>query len=63
MDEERIIVVYLTPSKEQFVFIAAVDKADEIVHEVGKQAQNPDLAFNWNDAAVVAHKIRVLAAG
>jgi hypothetical protein len=40
------------------VFLFDDSQRDEVLRQFGRFASNPDLSFNWYDAAVLAQRVR-----
>lgn len=57
MDQE-INVLALVKGEERYVFIYDDGNRAETIRHMGRYASNPELAFNWYDAAVLSQKIR-----
>lgn len=57
-DEKCINVLALVKGDERYVFVYDDSSRVETLRVIGKYASNPDLSFNWYDAAVMSQKIR-----
>jgi len=55
---DNISVIVLKKITEQYAFIYDENNRAETLRLLGKFASNPELNFNWYDAAVLAQKIR-----
>lgn len=55
---EDINVLALVKGKERYVFLFEDSQRAEALRTLGRFASNPDLSFNWYDAAVLSQKIR-----
>lgn len=55
---QEINVLALVKGEERYVFIYSDEKRGETMRTLGRYASNPDLSFNWYDAAVLSQKIR-----
>lgn len=51
-------VVALAKDGEKYVFVYDDASRKALLGAFGRLAQNPDLNFSWNDAAVLSRKIR-----
>lgn len=56
-----INVLALVKGSERYVFLFDDDNRSEALRTLGRYASNPDLSFNWYDAAVLSQKIRQTA--
>ena len=55
---DRIYVIVEKPG-EKYVFTYDDESRPEMLRTLGRYASNPDLSFNWYDAALVSQKIRL----
>ena len=51
-------IVVLAKPVEMWIFIYADDRAVECLRTVGDYAADPEMSFNWLDAAKVSREIR-----
>lgn len=58
--ESEKLLIHLKPD-EFYSFIFDRETATDALRMTGRLAANPDLAFNWHDAALVAQKIRSIS--
>ena len=54
----RLVFCYVTDHKEFFMYRFAPSDMREAMQAVGRQAVNPDLAFDWRDALKVEQLMR-----
>ena len=57
MDQE-VNVLALVKGKERYVFLYNGQHRREILDSFGRFASDPELSFNWHDAAVLTQKVR-----
>jgi len=57
MDQE-VNVLALVKGKERYVFLYNAQNRREILDSFGRYASDPELSFNWHDAAVLTQKVR-----
>ena len=55
---QDINVLALVKGEERYVFLYTEVNRPEILRVIARYASNPDLSFNWYDAAVLGQKIR-----
>ncbi|MBX3424074.1 MAG: hypothetical protein KF688_00215 [Pirellulales bacterium] len=55
---DDINVLALVKGKERYVFLFEDSQRAEALRTLGRFASNPELSFNWYDAAVLSQKIR-----
>jgi hypothetical protein len=55
--EDRLISV-LKKGKETYVFCFDESQRAEVIRRIGSFAANPELSFDWYDAATLAQQIR-----
>lgn len=60
MDKE-INVLALVKGEERYIFLYDDQHRVETLRTLGRFAANPQLSFNWSDAAVMSKKIREIA--
>ena len=53
-------VLALVKEHERYLFFYDDDSDDACLETLGKFAANPELGFNWYDAAVLSQKVRRL---
>lgn len=53
-----INVIALVKGEERYVFLFDDDNRSEALRTLGRYASNPELSFNWYDAAVLGQKVR-----
>ena len=53
-------VFTLVKGSERYVFIFDEANRAEILQQIGRLAENPELGFTWYDAAVVRQRVRIL---
>ena len=58
---QDINVLALVKGGERYIFLFDDDNRSEALRTLGRYASNPDLSFNWYDAAVLSQKIRQTA--
>ncbi len=56
----EVNVLALVRGEEQYIFIFDPARRTDLLRLLGRYAADPELAFNWFDAAVLSHKIREL---
>lgn len=56
--QKDINVLALIKGEERYVFLYTNENKDECLRTLGRFASNPELSFNWYDAAVLSFKIR-----
>ena len=54
-----IQVLALVKGEERYLFLYNDATKSEVLRTLGKFASNPELSFNWYDAAVLGQKVRV----
>ena len=57
-DQSTVSVLALVKGNERYVFLFDDSQRDEVLRQFGRFASNPDLSFNWYDAAVLSQKVR-----
>jgi hypothetical protein len=55
---QDINVLALVKGSERYVFLYDDANRSEALRVLGRYASNPELSFNWYDAAVLSQKIR-----
>jgi hypothetical protein len=55
---QDINVLALVKGSERYVFLYDDASRSETLRVLGRYASNPELSFNWYDAAVLSQKIR-----
>lgn len=58
---QDINVLALVKGSERYVFLFDDNNRTETLRQIGRYAADPDLSFNWYDAAVMSQKIRQAA--
>jgi hypothetical protein len=61
MLSQDINVLALIKGEERYVFLYNADNRVEMLRTLGRYAADPQLSFNWYDAAVMSKKVRDLA--
>lgn len=61
MNNEEINVLAMIKGEEQYVFLYNDANRIELLRTLGRYAADPQLSFNWYDAAVMSKKVRELA--
>ncbi|HMO14678.1 MAG TPA: hypothetical protein PKD64_12770 [Pirellulaceae bacterium] len=56
-----INVLALVKGEERYVILFNDDQRSEALRTLGRFASNPELSFNWYDAAVLSQKVRHLS--
>lgn len=51
-------VTALVKGEERYVFLYRDDQKHRVLRAFGRFAADPDLRFNWYDAAVLSKKVR-----
>lgn len=54
----EVNVVALVRGEEQYIFVFDETRRTELLRLLGRYAADPELAFNWYDAAILSQKIR-----
>ena len=54
----KIIVLVKQDPVERYVFIYGDENPHNLLRVFGRFAANPELSFNWNDAAVLTRKVK-----
>lgn len=54
----QVSVVTLVRGEEHYVFVFQPQKRTELLRLLGRYAADPNLSFNWYDAAVLSQRIR-----
>lgn len=57
MDDD-INVVALIKGKERYIFLYDDSQKADALRTLGRHASDPELSFDWYDAAVVSQKMR-----
>lgn len=60
MDQD-LNVLLLQKGKERYLFAYTADHSEETLRTLGRFASNPELSFNWDDAAVLSQRVRLKA--
>ena len=55
---DDINVLALLKGEERYVFLYDDENRPETLRTLGRFASDPDLSFNWYDAAVLSQRIR-----
>ncbi|MEQ8210321.1 MAG: hypothetical protein RH917_10860 [Lacipirellulaceae bacterium] len=55
---DDINVLALVKGKERYVFLYEDSQRAKTLRTLGRFASNPELSFNWYDAAVLSQKLR-----
>jgi hypothetical protein len=55
---QEVNVVALVKGSERYVFLYDDSSQEEVLKVLGRYAEDPELSFNWYDAAVVGQKVR-----
>ncbi len=55
---DDIVIHAVIRDQDQYVWLYRVDRAEDMMREIGRQASDPDLSLTWYDAAHVCQKIR-----
>lgn len=55
---DDVNVLALVKGNERYLFLYDDSQQAEALRALGRQASNPELSFNWYDAAVLSKKIR-----
>ena len=50
--------VALVKEKERYIFIYDTESFQELMRLLGRFAVNPELSFNWYDAAILSQRVR-----
>lgn len=58
IDRDDINITGLVKGDERWLFIWTEDNRANVLRTLGRFASNPDLAFNWYDAALLSQRIR-----
>jgi hypothetical protein len=58
--QRGINVLALIKGQERFVFLYDDDDADQLLQTLGQYAADPELTFDWYDAAVMTQRIAQL---
>ena len=53
-----INVIILVKGDERYIFLYEDSERTECLRQLGRFASNPELSFNWFDAATLSQKIR-----
>jgi hypothetical protein len=61
MNNEEINVLAMIKGEEQYVFLYNDANRIELLRTLGRYAADPQLSFNWYDAAFMSKKVRELA--
>ena len=56
----EVNVLALVRGEEQYIFVFDPTRRTELLRLLGRYAADPELSFNWFDAAILSHKIREL---
>jgi len=51
-------VIALVKGVERYIFIFTDENRVEVLRQLGRFAMNPELSFDWYDAAVLSQKVR-----
>jgi hypothetical protein len=54
----EVNVLALVRGEEQYIFVFDPSRRTELLRLLGRYAADPELSFNWLDAAILSHKIR-----
>jgi hypothetical protein len=55
---DEVNVLALVRGEEQYIFVFDPSRRTELLRLLGRYAADPELAFNWLDAAILSQKIR-----
>jgi hypothetical protein len=55
---QDINVIALVKGEERYVFLFNDETRAETLRTLGRYASNPEMSFNWYDAAVLSQKVR-----
>lgn len=55
-------VTLMVKGRERYVFTYSDENKAEVLRQFGRFASNPELSFNWYDAARLCHEVRALSA-
>ncbi|MEQ9406087.1 MAG: hypothetical protein RIK87_00105 [Fuerstiella sp.] len=55
---EAVNVLALVRDEHRFVFLYDDTSVDTLLATLSDYASDPDMAFNWHDAAVLAQRVR-----
>ncbi len=58
IDPEDVFVIAVVRESERYVFVFNEATHQECLQKLGRFAINPELSFNWYDAACVALQVR-----
>lgn len=58
---QDINVLALVKGEERYLFLYDENSRAETLRTLGRFASNPELSFNWYDAAVLSQKVRTEA--
>ena len=56
MDDINLLI--LIKNEDKYIFIFEDHQAKEVLRTLGKFAANPELNFNWHDAAKLSRAVR-----
>jgi hypothetical protein len=57
------VLVLVRANKEYFVFFFTRENANEVREQFGRYAADPDMEFNWYDAAVLSGRLQRILQG
>ena len=57
----RTCIALVKDDGERYIFLYDDESAPQVMWALSRFASNPDLSFNWYDAAVLSQKVRRLA--
>jgi hypothetical protein len=55
---ENTRAVTLIKGKERYIFVFDLKYKPEVLRTIGQFASDPELSFNWHDAAVLSQRVR-----
>jgi hypothetical protein len=56
--ESDILIAALIKGEERYIVMYAERYTGEALRTIGRWASDPDLSFNWDDAAATAQRMR-----
>jgi len=58
LPKDQVGIVTLVRGEEKYVFVFQPERRTELLRLLGRYAADPNLSFNWYDAAVLSQRIR-----
>lgn len=58
LTEEEVHILTLQKGREYYIFMFTPETRLRIIQTLGEWASNPELAFNWYDAARLSRELR-----